>query len=131
MGDRILTGFDVDARPILYMRPGRENTEVSPRQIQHLIYYLWVIPSLQKDLVFIIVHRERAIDFMPPGQEQVAIVVDVSWLLRATTPIADEAACTKDGWLFNTVQIGHVAIQPFDRDRKEGPQHLAEPLRWA
>jgi hypothetical protein len=40
MGDRILTGFDVDARPILYMRPGRENTEVSPRQIQHLIYYL-------------------------------------------------------------------------------------------
>ena len=22
---------------------------------------------------------ERAIDFMPPGQEQVAIIVDVSW----------------------------------------------------
>lgn len=57
----ILTGFDVDARPILYMRPGRENTETSPRQIQHLIY-----------------HLERAIDFMPPGQEQVAIIIDVS-----------------------------------------------------
>lgn len=38
----ILTGFDMDARPILYMRPGRENTETSPRQIRHLIYHLYV-----------------------------------------------------------------------------------------
>ncbi|ORX37550.1 CRAL-TRIO domain-containing protein [Kockovaella imperatae] len=58
-GKIILSGFDLDARPILYLRPGRENTETSPRQIQHLIYML-----------------ERAIDFMPPGQEQVAIIVD-------------------------------------------------------
>lgn len=39
----ILTGFDMDARPILYMRPGRENTETSPRQIRHLIYHLYVL----------------------------------------------------------------------------------------
>lgn len=38
--DRIISGFDRDARPVIYMRPGRENTETSPRQIRHLIYCL-------------------------------------------------------------------------------------------
>lgn len=38
----IISGFDKDARPIIYMRPGRENTETSPRQIRHLIYNLYV-----------------------------------------------------------------------------------------
>ncbi|WVR07910.1 hypothetical protein IAU60_004953 [Kwoniella sp. DSM 27419] len=68
-GKIVLTGFDLDARPILYMRPGRENTERSPRQIQHLIY-----------------HLERAIDFMPPGQEQVAIVVDYKSATSQSNP---------------------------------------------
>lgn len=40
MGISILTGFDVDGRPIIYMRPGRENTETSPRQLRHLVYIL-------------------------------------------------------------------------------------------
>ena len=39
-GYSILTGFDVDGRPIIYMRPGRENTETSPRQLRHLVYIL-------------------------------------------------------------------------------------------
>jgi len=68
-GKIILSGFDVDARPIIYMRPGRENTERSPRQIRHLIY-----------------HLERAIDFMPPGQEQVAIVVDYKSATSQSNP---------------------------------------------
>ncbi|WWC95656.1 hypothetical protein V866_002521 [Kwoniella sp. B9012] len=68
-GKIILTGFDYDARPILYMRPGRENTERSPRQIRHLIY-----------------HLERAIDFMPPGQEQVAIIVDYKSATSQSNP---------------------------------------------
>lgn len=38
----IISGFDYDARPIIYMRPGRENTETSPRQIRHLIFNLYV-----------------------------------------------------------------------------------------
>ena len=37
---RILNGFDLDGRPILYMRPGRENTETSPRQLRHLVWCL-------------------------------------------------------------------------------------------
>ncbi|WVQ95873.1 hypothetical protein IAU59_002972 [Kwoniella sp. CBS 9459] len=68
-GKIILSGFDVDARPILYMRPGRENTERSPRQIRHLIY-----------------HLERAIDLMPPGQEQVAIIVDYKSATSQSNP---------------------------------------------
>lgn len=36
----ILNGFDRDGRPILYMRPGRENTETSPRQLRHLVWCL-------------------------------------------------------------------------------------------
>jgi hypothetical protein len=32
----------VDGRPIIYMRPGRENTETSPRQLRHLVYILYV-----------------------------------------------------------------------------------------
>ncbi len=42
MANSILTGFDVDGRPIIYMRPGRENTETSPRQLRHLVYILYV-----------------------------------------------------------------------------------------
>jgi hypothetical protein len=41
MRDRsILNGFDTEGRPVLYMRPGRENTSKSPRQIQHLVFHL-------------------------------------------------------------------------------------------
>jgi len=36
--------------------------------------------------------RERAIDFMPPGQEQVAIVVDVSQLFLVPREIRLDAA---------------------------------------
>ena len=36
----IINGFDKDGRPIIYMRPGRENTETSPRQLRHLVWCL-------------------------------------------------------------------------------------------
>ncbi|KAH8993951.1 CRAL/TRIO domain-containing protein [Lactarius akahatsu] len=65
----ILTGFDVDGRPIIYMRPGRENTETSPRQLRHLVYIL-----------------ERAKDLMPPGQESLMIVVDYKSTTLRTNP---------------------------------------------
>ena len=40
------------------------------------------------------IDRERAIDFMPPGQEQVAIIVDVSPLPIAPIPQADARPST-------------------------------------
>ncbi|CAE6334758.1 unnamed protein product [Rhizoctonia solani] len=68
-GKIILNGFDIDGRPILYMRPGRENTERSPRQIRHLIFCL-----------------ERAIDFMPPHQDSMMIIVDYKSTTLKTNP---------------------------------------------
>ncbi|OCH89731.1 CRAL/TRIO domain-containing protein [Obba rivulosa] len=68
-GKIILTGFDNDGRPILYMRPGRENTQTSPRQLRHLVWWL-----------------ERAKDFMPPGQESLVIIVDYKSCTLRTNP---------------------------------------------
>ncbi|KAF8722650.1 hypothetical protein AX14_009716 [Amanita brunnescens Koide BX004] len=68
-GKIILNGFDIDGRPILYMRPGRENTETSQRQLRHLVWWL-----------------ERAKDLMPPGQESLVIIVDYKSCTLRTNP---------------------------------------------
>jgi len=68
-GKIILTGFDKDGRPILYMRPGRENTQTSPRQLRHLVWWL-----------------ERAKDLMPHGQESLVIIVDYKTTTLRTNP---------------------------------------------
>ncbi|EIW63841.1 CRAL/TRIO domain-containing protein [Trametes versicolor FP-101664 SS1] len=68
-GKIILNGFDIDGRPIIYMRPGRENTETSPRQLRHLVWCL-----------------ERAKDLMPPGQESVTIIIDYKSTTLRTSP---------------------------------------------
>ncbi|KAI0066633.1 CRAL/TRIO domain-containing protein [Artomyces pyxidatus] len=68
-GKIILTGFDLDGRPIIYMRPGLENTETSNRQLRHLVYVL-----------------ERAKDLMPPGQESLMIIVDYKSTTLRTNP---------------------------------------------
>lgn len=36
----IINGFDKDGRPVIYMNPGRQNTETSPRQLRHLVWCL-------------------------------------------------------------------------------------------
>ncbi|SCU98495.1 LAMI_0F14906g1_1 [Lachancea mirantina] len=58
-GKQVVLGFENDARPILYLKPGRQNTKTSHRQVQHLVYML-----------------ERVIDFMPPGQDSLALLID-------------------------------------------------------
>ncbi|KAK9382587.1 CRAL-TRIO domain-containing protein [Kockiozyma suomiensis] len=58
-GKQIILGFDFNARPCLYLHPSRQNTDKSDRQIQHLVYSL-----------------ERVIDFMPSGQESLALLID-------------------------------------------------------
>ncbi|PKI85070.1 hypothetical protein MVES_001002 [Malassezia vespertilionis] len=44
-GKHVLTGFDKECRPILYLRPGRENTKQSERQIRYMVF------SLERSLV--------------------------------------------------------------------------------
>lgn len=58
-GKQVVLGFDNDARPCLYLKPGRQNTKTSHRQVQHLVYCL-----------------EKVIDFMPSGQDSLALLID-------------------------------------------------------
>lgn len=58
-GKEVVLGYDNDCRPCLYLKPGRQNTKASHRQVQHLVFML-----------------ERVIDFMPSGQDQLALLID-------------------------------------------------------
>jgi hypothetical protein len=58
-GKLVLLGYDNEARPCLYLSPGKQNTQPSPRQVQQLVFSI-----------------ERAIELMVPGQENLALVVN-------------------------------------------------------
>jgi len=58
-GKQIILGYDIAARPCHYLNPGRQNTEASPRQVQHLVFMV-----------------ERGIDMMVPGQETLALLIN-------------------------------------------------------
>ncbi|KAF5323643.1 hypothetical protein D9758_017081 [Tetrapyrgos nigripes] len=68
-GKIVINGFDKDGRPIIYMRPGRQNTATSPRQLRHLVWCL-----------------ERAKDLMPPNQQSLVIIVDYKTTTLRTNP---------------------------------------------
>lgn len=68
----IVNGFDVHGRPIVWLRPSRENTSPSPAQIRHLVFQL-----------------ERALDLLPPGATTLALVVDYHGATRGSTPPLD------------------------------------------
>lgn len=58
-GKQVILGYDIHARPCLYLNPSKQNTEHSPRQIEHLVFMI-----------------ERVIDLMGPGQESLALLVN-------------------------------------------------------
>ncbi|CAI5757609.1 unnamed protein product [Candida verbasci] len=58
-GKEVILGYDNDSRPCLYLKPGRQNTKTSQRQVQHLVYML-----------------EKVIDYMPSGQDSLALLID-------------------------------------------------------
>ena len=58
-GKQVIVGWDIEGRPCQYMRPSKQNTERTSRQIEHLVYML-----------------ERSIDLMPPGQETLTLVIN-------------------------------------------------------
>lgn len=58
-GKQVNIGWDINSRPCLYLRPSKQNTEKSERQIEHLVFML-----------------ERAIDLLPPGQENLALLIN-------------------------------------------------------
>ncbi|EGE81010.2 CRAL/TRIO domain-containing protein [Blastomyces dermatitidis ATCC 18188] len=60
-GKQVILGYDVNARPCLYLNPARQNTAYSERQVQHLVFMV-----------------ERVIDLMGPDQESLALLVNFS-----------------------------------------------------
>ncbi|OLN86919.1 CRAL-TRIO domain-containing protein C23B6.04c [Colletotrichum chlorophyti] len=58
-GKQVILGFDKERRVCQYLTPGRQNTEPSPRQVQHLVFML-----------------ERSIELMPAGQEKLSLLIN-------------------------------------------------------
>ncbi|KAG0306984.1 hypothetical protein BGZ98_001351 [Dissophora globulifera] len=58
-GKIYVSGFDIESRPLLYMKPRYENTSASPAQIHHLVF-----------------HLEVAIALMPKGVDNLCIIID-------------------------------------------------------
>ncbi|KAL5614565.1 hypothetical protein BROUX41_004668 [Berkeleyomyces rouxiae] len=58
-GKQMIAGFDNEARPCLYLSPGRQNTQPSHRQVEHLAFMV-----------------ERVLDLLPPGQETLALLIN-------------------------------------------------------
>lgn len=58
-GKQVILGYDNDARPCLYLSPGKQNTKTSDRQLHHLVFML-----------------ERTIDMMGPGQGTAALLIN-------------------------------------------------------
>ena len=58
-GKQVILGWDNVGHPCCYLRPSKQNTERSDRQIEHLVYML-----------------ERTVDLMPPGQEMLALLIN-------------------------------------------------------
>lgn len=68
-GKSIPLGYDVEGRVVLYLNPGKENTRPSERQIRHVVWGL-----------------ERAIDFLPPYQSKLTLVIDFKHSSQAQNP---------------------------------------------
>lgn len=66
-GKEVILGFDNDSRPCLYLKPGRQNTKTSQRQVQAMVYML-----------------EKVIDYMPSGQDSLALLIDFKLLPAGT-----------------------------------------------
>ncbi|KAH9999154.1 CRAL/TRIO domain-containing protein [Xylariaceae sp. FL0662B] len=58
-GKQFTVGYDKQARPCHYLNPGRQNTDVSPRQVEHLVFML-----------------ERVIELMPAQQETLSLLIN-------------------------------------------------------
>ncbi|KAL8718637.1 MAG: hypothetical protein Q9225_004255 [Loekoesia sp. 1 TL-2023] len=58
-GKQVLQGYDIAGRPCLYLNPGKQNTERSNKQVEHLVFML-----------------ERTIDLMPAGQEMLSLLIN-------------------------------------------------------
>lgn len=73
-GKQVIQGYDNEARPCLYLSPGKQNTKNSDRQIHHLSFML-----------------DRVIDMMGPGQETTALLINFKGASTGSTPTVNQA----------------------------------------
>ncbi|PWN98449.1 hypothetical protein FA09DRAFT_357233 [Tilletiopsis washingtonensis] len=109
-GKETVLGYDKHARPLHYMHPHRNDTKETPRQMQ---FAVWIL--------------ERSVDLMPPGSEQLALLINFDHRSRNPTSIANAklmlyilqnhyverlgvALCINVPWIFKAFWSG---IQPF------------------
>lgn len=78
-GKQIILGYDIHARPCLYLLPSNQNTEKSDRQVEHLVYML-----------------ERVIDLMGPDQETLSLVVNFNETKSGQNATMNQAKQTLD-----------------------------------
>jgi len=68
-GKCYVNGFDRGGRPVLYLRPARENTTSYERQVK---YFVWVI--------------ERALKLMPAGVDRYVVIMDFDGYSLSSAP---------------------------------------------
>lgn len=73
-GKQLVLGYDINARPCLYLNPARQNTKMSDRQIHHLSFML-----------------DRVLDMLPPGQETTCLLINFKGAASGNVPSAGQA----------------------------------------
>ncbi|CAH1767021.1 14875_t:CDS:2 [Entrophospora sp. SA101] len=64
-----INGFDLNGRPLVYLRPGLENTKPGPRQVRNVVFIF-----------------EAAIKLMPKNIENIVLLVDFDKCSARTSP---------------------------------------------
>ncbi|EMC97792.1 hypothetical protein BAUCODRAFT_66974 [Baudoinia panamericana UAMH 10762] len=73
-GKQLVLGYDIEARPCLYLSPAKQNTKMSDKQIHHLCFML-----------------DRTIDMMPPGVESACLLINFKGAGGGHTPTVQQA----------------------------------------
>lgn len=64
-GKLVIMGWDVAARPCIYLAPALQNTTGNDKQVQHIVFGL-----------------ERCIDLMGPGQDTLTMLINYKGALK-------------------------------------------------
>lgn len=73
-GKQVILGYDMHARPCLYLQPGKQNTDMSDRQIHHLCFML-----------------DQTVAMMPPGQENACLIINFKGAGAGKMPTSGQA----------------------------------------
>ena len=94
-GKQLILGYDNDQRPCLYLNPGKQNTQMSDRQIEQICFML-----------------DRAVDMLPPGQENLCLIITFKGASAGRIPTFGQARATLNILqTHNPERLGKALIQ--------------------